>query len=103
MTYLSIIEKLRILFDMLLDFKFILVFVILLFVLTIIYIFKKISTKRYILMMVGLLVLLLLISIISNYKILFNTFDNFTTSPLYTSNFASCTISCSIFCGNLIL
>ena len=79
MTYLSIIEKLRILLDMLLDFKFILIFVILLLILTFLYSIRRINGKKYALMMLSTFILLFAISIISNYKILANTFDNFTT------------------------
>ena len=79
MTYLSIIEKLRILLDMLLDFKFILIFVILLLILTFLYTIRRINRKKYALMMISTFVLLFAISIISNYKVLANTFDNFTT------------------------
>lgn len=79
MTYLSIIEKLRILLDMLLDFKFILIFVILLLILTFLYAIRRISGKKYALMMLSTFILLFAISIISNYKVLANTFDNFTT------------------------
>lgn len=79
MTYLSIIEKLRILLDMLLDFKFILIFVILLLILTFLYAIRRINRKKYALMMISTFVLLFAISIISNYKVLANTFDNFTT------------------------
>ena len=79
MTYLSIIEKLRILLDMLLDFKFILIFVILLLLLTFLYAIRRINRKKYALMMLSTFILLFAISIISNYKVLANTFDNFTT------------------------
>lgn len=79
MTYLSIIEKLRILLDMLLDFKFILIFVILLLILTFLYAIRIISGKKYALMMLSTFIMLFAISIISNYKVLANTFDNFTT------------------------
>lgn len=79
MTYLSIIEKLRILLDMLLDFKFILIFVILLLILTFLYAIRRINRKKYALMMISTFILLFAISIISNYKVLANTFDNFTT------------------------
>ncbi|MGN1342852.1 MAG: hypothetical protein ACI4VL_06670 [Bacilli bacterium] len=79
MTYLSIIEKLRILLDMLLDFKFILIFVILLLILTFLYAIRRISGKKYALMMLSTFIMLFAISIISNYKVLANTFDNFTT------------------------
>lgn len=79
MTYLSIFEKFKILFDMLLDFEFILVFVILLMFFTFLYIIKKINTKKYILMLLVSFIVVFGISIIGNYDVLSNTFDNFTT------------------------
>ena len=79
MTYISLLEKLKILFNTLIEFKLVLVFVILMVILTLIYILKKINNKKYLLSMALLFVLLFTISIITNHKILFNTFDNFTT------------------------
>lgn len=79
MTYLSIFEKLKILFNMLWDFKVVLIFVSLMIVLTAIYMIKKISTKRYGIFMTLMFIMLFAISIISNHKILLNTFDDFTT------------------------
>lgn len=78
MTYLSLIEKLKILFDTLLNFKFILVFVGLFLVFTVMYMLKKVNTKKYTLMMISSFIVLFGISIISNYKVLSSTFDNFT-------------------------
>ena len=51
MKYLSLLEKLKVLLDMLLSFKFILIFVIIMLILTILYLFKKISNKKYIIFM----------------------------------------------------
>lgn len=79
MKYLSILEKFKILFDALMSFKFILVLVILLFILTILFLCKKINNKKYITFMSLSIVLTFIISIIKNHKVLFNTFDNFTT------------------------
>ena len=79
MTYLSIIEKFKILFESLFDFKFILVFMILLIVLTFLFGIRKLSTKKYTLFMFISFFTVFGISIMSNYKILSNTFDNFTT------------------------
>ena len=45
MKYLSLLEKLKVLLDMLLSFKFILIFVIIMLILTILYLFKKISNN----------------------------------------------------------
>lgn len=79
MKYLSLLEKLKVLLDMLLSFKFILIFVIIMLILTILYLFKKISNKKYISFMSLSIIITLIISIIKNYEILSNTFDNFTT------------------------
>lgn len=79
MKYLSLLEKLKVLLDMLLSFKFILIFVIIILILTILYLFKKISNKKYIIFMSLSIIVTFIISIIKNYKILSNTFDNFAT------------------------
>lgn len=79
MTYLSIIEKLNILFNTMLDFHFILVFSVLLIMFTFLYIVKKINIKKYSLLMILSFVVVFGISIISNYEVLYNTFDNFAT------------------------
>lgn len=79
MKYLSLLEKLKVLLDMLLSFKFILIFVIIMLILTILYLFKKIRNKKYISFMSLSIIITLIISIIKNYEILSNTFDNFTT------------------------
>lgn len=77
MTYLSIMEKFKILFNLFMDFKSILALMIIILILTLLYIIKKIDTKKYTLAMIGSFILVFAISIISNYKILSNTFDNF--------------------------
>lgn len=79
MTYLSIIEKFKILFNSLMDFKFILVFMIILVTLTFLYGIKKLSARKYILFMIISFVIVFSISIIINYKVLSDTFDNFAT------------------------
>lgn len=79
MTYLTILEKLKILLDILLDYKIILIFTILLIILTLLYLVKILNKKKYILSMILSFIIVFSISIISNYKILSTTFDNFTT------------------------
>lgn len=79
MKYLSLLEKFKILFNTLISFKFILIIVILLLILTILFICKKINNKKYIIFMSLSIILAFIISVIKNYKILLNTFDNFTT------------------------
>lgn len=102
MTYLSIIEKFKILIDMLLDFKLVLIFSILLMIFAFLYIIKKITGKKYILMMVLSLILMLLISIMSNYKILANTFDNFTTIFFGSIYFPSIYVYVAVLVINLV-
>ena len=79
MKYLSIIEKFKILFDTLMSFKFIFILIILMLILTILFICKKMSNKKYLIFMSLSMVLTFIISIVKNHKILSNTFDNFTT------------------------
>lgn len=79
MTYLSILEKMKILFNTLLDFKIILIFTGLLIFLTFLYIIKKLNSKRYTKCIILSLIISLLISILDNQKALSSTFDDFTT------------------------
>ena len=79
MRYLTLLEKLKILIDVLMTYKFVLVLIAIMLVLTILFIFKKLSNKKYTILMSLSILLTLIISIIGNYKILFKTFDNFTT------------------------
>lgn len=79
MTYLNILEKFKILFNTLIDFKIILIFTGLLIFLTFLYIIKKLSSKRYTKCIILSLIISLLVSILDNEKALSNTFDNFTT------------------------
>lgn len=79
MTYLTFIDKIKLFFNLLFDFKGILIFSILMIIFTILYILKKIPAKRYTLAIGLSLVLVVLISILTNFKILSNTFDNFST------------------------
>ena len=79
MTYLSTIDKLKILFSSLIDFKGVFVFGILMVFFTILYLIKKLSAKRYTITIALSLVLVFLISILTNIKVLSDTFDNFMT------------------------
>lgn len=79
MTYLTILEKLKVLLNVLLDYKLILICTIALILLTLLYLVKILSKKKYILSVIISFILTFAISIISNYKILTTTFDNFTT------------------------
>ncbi len=79
MTYLNIIEKFKILFETIIDFKEIIIFLGQMVLLTTLYITKKLSTKRYVECTILSLIITLLFSILINKKILFNTFDNFLT------------------------
>ena len=79
MTYLNILEKFKILYSSLLDFKVIIIFLGLIMFLTILYVTKKLNSKRYAGCIILSLIITLLISISNNKKILFKTFDNFLT------------------------
>lgn len=79
MTYLSVIDKIKILFSSLFDFKGVFIFGILMVLFTILYLIKKLSTKRYTISMILSIILVFLISILTNLKALSKTFDNFMT------------------------
>ena len=79
MTYLSLLEKIKILVSTIFDFKVVLVFSIIMLILTILYMVRVLNKKKYTLSMIGSFILVFAISIISNFKILSKTFDNFTT------------------------
>lgn len=79
MSYLSIVEKFKILFDMILDFKFIFIFLGVLVIATFLYLIKKIDNRKYIMIITLSLLLILGIDIVINYKELAEVFDNFMT------------------------
>ena len=84
MTYLSLLEKINIFFNMIFDFKIVFVLVLLLLIINLLFFIKKISYKKYILSMILSMIILFSISIILNFKVLSNTFDNFMN--LFFSN-----------------
>ena len=79
MTYLSTIDKIKILFSSLFDFKGVFVFGILMILFTILYLVRKLNAKRYTIAIALSLILVFLISVWTNIKILSDTFDNFMT------------------------
>lgn len=79
MSYLSIAEKFKILFDMILGFKFIFIFLGVLVIATFLYLIKKIDNRKYIMIITLSLLLILGIDIVINYKELAEVFDNFMT------------------------
>lgn len=79
MSYLSIAEKFKILFDMILDFKFIFIFLGVLVIATFLYLIKKIDNRKCIMIITLSLLLILGIDIVINYKELAEVFDNFMT------------------------
>ncbi len=79
MSYLSIVEKFKILFDMILDVKFIFIFLGVLVIATFLYLIKKINNRKYIMIITLTLLLILGIDIVINYKELAEVFDNFMT------------------------
>ena len=96
MTYLTILEKLKILLDILLDYKIILIFTILLIILTLLYLVKILNKKKYILSMILSFIVVFSISIISNYKILS------TTLLLDDSSKGILSITISLVVGTLV-
>ena len=79
MSYLSIVEKFKILFDMILDVKFIFIFLGVLVIATFLYLIKKINNRKYIMIITLSLLLIRGIDIVINYKELAEVFDNFMT------------------------
>lgn len=79
MKYLSLLEKLKVLFNEFLSYEYVFGLIIIMLLFTILYICKKINNKKYIIFMSLSLIITFMISIIKNYKILSNTFDNFMT------------------------
>ena len=79
MSYLSIVEKFKILFDMILDVKFIFIFLGVLVIATFLYLIKEIDNRKYIMIITLSLLLILGIDIVINYKELAEVFDNFMT------------------------
>ena len=75
MSYLSIVEK----FKILLDVKFIFIFLGVLVIATFLYLIKKIDNRKYIMIITLSLLLILGIDIVINYKELAEVFDNFMT------------------------
>lgn len=103
MTYLSVIEKFKILFDMLLKFKLVFIFAILILLITFVYMFKKISSRKYMLIVSVLMILMFGISIVSNYKILMDTFDNFSTIFFRNIYFPSIYVYIGILVFNFVV
>lgn len=103
MTYLSVIEKFKILFDMLLKFKLVFIFAILILLITFGYMFKKISSRKYMLIVSVLMILMFGISIVSNYKILMDTFDNFSTIFFRNIYFPSIYVYIGILVFNFVV
>ena len=79
MTYLTILEKLQIFLDMILDSKILLVFIGIIIILSTLNLLKVINNKKYILLLVASLLISLVVDISINYKSLSVTFDNFMT------------------------
>lgn len=79
MTYLSVVEKFKILFDTMMGFDYILIFMGMMLVITFIFLIRKMSTKIYLLLLIVMFAFVFGTSIINNYEVLANTFDNFMT------------------------
>lgn len=103
MTYLSLFEKFKILFELLIETKYILIFLGLITILTVIYLIKKISGKKYLLLLIISLILVFIICIVKNYKVLSSTFNNFTTLFFTNIYFPSIYVYIVIIITSLIL
>lgn len=77
MKYLSLIEKIEILGEMFLNYKVVGIVTIIMIISTILYLVKVVNKKKYMIIMAVLMVLMIAISIASNYSTLNVTFDNF--------------------------
>lgn len=80
MTYMTILEKMQILINNILNHKMVLVLAIALFIFTLFYIIKVINKKQYVLSMIMSFVMILGFIIGDNYSVLSNTFDKFMTT-----------------------
>ena len=102
MTYLTILEKLQILLDMILDSKILLVFIGIIIILSILNLLKVINNKKYILLLVASLLISLVVDISINYKSLSVTFDNFMNIFFTNIYFPSIYVYIGILVINLI-
>lgn len=102
MTYLTILEKLQILLDMILDSKILLVFIGIIIILSILNLLKVINNKKYILLLVVSLLISLVVDISINYKSLSVTFDNFMNIFFTNIYFPSIYVYIGILVINLI-
>ena len=93
-------EKFKILFDSMLAYKFILVFIISIVFLTILYMIKKINVKKYITMIMVSFILVFGIIVIGDYDVLSNTFDDFATIFFGNIYFPSIYVYISVFHTN---
>ena len=84
MTYLTILEKLQILFNTILNFKVVLSFIVVMLLITILYTFKVLNKKKYSILMSISFVLLFGISIISNYKMMISNVLFGASSVVYS-------------------
>ena len=80
MTYMTILEKMQILINNILNHKMVLMLAIALFIFTLFYIIKVINKKQYVLSMIMSFVVILGFIIGDNYSVLSNTFDKFMTT-----------------------
>lgn len=102
MTYLTILEKLQIFLDMILDSKILLVFIGIIIILSILNLLKVINNKKYILLLVASLLISLVVDISINYKSLSVTFDNFMNIFFTNIYFPSIYVYIGILVINLI-
>ena len=102
MTYLTILEKLQIFLDMILDSKILLVFIGIIIILSTLNLLKVINNKKYILLLVASLLISLVVDISINYKSLSVTFNNFMNIFFTNIYFPSIYVYIGILVINLI-
>lgn len=102
MTYLTILEKLQIFLDMILNSKILLAFIGIIIILSILNLLKVINNKKYILLLVVSLLISLAVDISINYKSLSVTFDNFMNIFFTNIYFPSIYVYIGILVINLI-
>lgn len=96
MTYLNIGEQLKVLFNTLIEYKLIILFMAVIAILTILYLLKRINTKEFAKGIILSIVFSLLTCVIVNEKALAKTFDNFFTEFFKNIYFPSVYIYASI-------
>ena len=102
MTYLNVFEKLKVLFNTLIDYKLIMLFISVVIVLTILYFIKRLNGRNYTKGIVLSLFFSLIINYIVNQRALSKILDNFATEFFKSIYFPSIHVYISIILVLLI-